>query len=160
MVTLAFAEISSALRRNCMKWKAARQQVLKISVEWLKRSEESSERSWNPSAYEARGCSTLCRLIVWWLDLHILRSVWVYYWILICVGALDLRWDVCGFVFVGLLLLHITGPMSMFCTERMVEMFSFELSCIYHGRYWFKSHLPELNYITDTPDTPQWTLLA
>lgn len=79
-----------------MKWKAARQQVLKISVEWLKRREESSERSWSPSVYEARGCNTVCRLIVWWFDLHTLRCVWVYYWILICVGASDLRWDVCG----------------------------------------------------------------
>lgn len=54
----SLAEISSAFRRNCMKWKAAKRQVLKISVPWLRGREEASEHR-SSSLNEARGCGTV-----------------------------------------------------------------------------------------------------
>lgn len=84
----SLAEISSAFRHNCMKWKAAKRQVLKISVVWLRGREESSEHSWSPWVYEAYGCDILC--VGWWfmgvVFAH-LCNVWVYYWILFCVST-------------------------------------------------------------------------
>lgn len=153
---LSLTEISSAFRHNCMKWKSAKRQVLKISVAWLRGREESCERSWSPWVYEARGSSTVCRLMALWkycictfvLCLGILLSIILH-------GRASHRsvracmkhcWCWCVHT------LHAQYVSSLWPDNEHIQ------ECHWGGRW--KLHPAGLNYITTNPDMPDWTLLA
>lgn len=163
------AEISSAFRRNCMKWKAAKRQVLKISVAWLRGREESSEHSWSAWVYEACGCSTVCvgccfcgsictLVLCLGISLNIIlcgRSpqVWgcMYLFILVCAYITCTQWVYCTYMWdeEADMWLRVN---SLWCDNLLIQY--------QWGWGRWKAHPAGLNYITASPDMLGLTLLA